>query len=607
MTVDSNLTFTNGSYEISNRTLIIDSTVLHRISIRLKNSTLLLENSTLELNATLAGSYPFRLYGNNSTLIVSRSKLIDSPAAGRSGSVIQMAFSTIIIGNAILTSSSGSAWEKGRGAVKVYNSYLYGNGTNVRVSGATGLLISGTTIIENGTLTNESYSASGAIEASSTGNLLLENSSIYIYHEDLEYGLYAENTESAAINNTYFSFNNINSSVANFDKYGIAVIASSSVYADGDILSGNSISLSITGSKNILLESLRMNFSYEGIVLTRDGSVDISSTEFAGGTYAAFISLSLGIRIQDSYVSGSLFGLRLSDVRGALLENIFEQFVISALQIVESSDIRIESMAAELVPYEFNFLEFFGITEALSYDVNITGVRLLTEPDASGGFIDGISLLYANNSTLGDSHILFSGEFVSTAISVYGSENDTVYNSTVISEGTSGDTGLRLYNSTANDVSSAEIGLIGQQALLLQNSPGNSFSDLQLYVDGTSTTGIYMYDSNDNTFSGTSITSEGYNSETGITFQNSSDNSFKQTYLLLTGSFAFQTLVKSMDSVGNRFSGFTYYSAYVNLKWMIASFSLSFMAAAGTVVAAIPRKKRLMTRAEERIYSRMKL
>ena len=274
---------------------------------------------------------------------------------------------------------------------------------------------------------------------------------------------------------------------------------------------------------------------------------------------------------------------------------------------MDSNNVSVVGIYDILIPYEFNFLEFYGITVAGSKSVTLDSVLMQTGPDSSGGFIDGLSVVYSNFPSVRDLHAVFSGQFVSTAVTFYNSANDSFTNSSVLSEGTSGDTGLWIVNSEDNTIQAITLYIVGQQAGLMQNSRGNLLASTYMSVDGASTSGLYAYNSWHNRFENLTIDSEGYNAETGIVFQNSSFNSFSNTYVGLTGSFSAELLAKSIDSSHNSFRGFDYYSSYVYLEWVATSLTLALLSATGLFIA-VTRKTEIKIARDDKIrFKRVKL
>jgi hypothetical protein len=605
--VSSDISYNNGSFSISNETLYFNSTYSRQITVFVNDSRLLIKNSILRINELIGNYSYFFLTGHGSVISIVNSEIIEGAAAVSFIPVISLN-DTFLSANSSAFLSSGELLNTVSSPyIEISGSWFSGNGTLMQAKDIGTMTVEGTAFSVKGTTLDSASDFSGIISVYNASRLIFLDNSISSSGENAAYGMIAGNVKSFQFFNSTFTFSGQNASESGFDKYGMYIFNSSSLSIENDILSGNEIAASVTGSAYLNFSNLKTNQSEEGLSLAFDNSIRVAYSEFYGGTYGLLITDSSNISTQDNYFHRTLFGIRLIGSYGAYIKATYEQYVISSLQIVDSHNVSVVGIYDILIPYEFNFLEFYGITVAGSKSVTLNSVSMQTAPDSSGGFIDGLSVVYSNFTSVRNLHAVFSGQFVSTAVTLYNSANDSFANSTVLSEGTSGDTGLWIVNSENNSVQTISLYIVGQQAVLMQNSTGNLVASTYMSVDGVSTSGLYAYNSWHNRFENLTINSEGYNAETGIVFQNSSFNSFSNTYVDLTGSFAADFLAKSIDSSHNSFSGFDYYSSYVYLEWVATSLTLALLSATGLFIAATRKTEIKIAREDKIRLKRVKL
>lgn len=605
--ISSDISYSNGSFSISNETLYFNSTYSRPITVFVNDSRLLIKNSILRINERIGNYSYFLLTGHGSVISIVNSEVIEGAAVVSFIPVISLNDTFLSVNSSAFLSNGELLNTLSSPYTEISGSWFSGNGTLVQAKDIGTMTVEGTTFSVNGTTLDSTSDFGGIISVYTAFRFTFLGNSISSFDENAAYGMIAGNVKSFQFFNSTFTFSGQNSSEPGFDRYGMYIFNSSSLSIENDIVSGNEIAVSITGSAYLNFSNLKTNQSEEGLSLALDNSIKVAYSEFYGGTYGLLITDSSHISTQDNYFHRTLFGMRLIGIYGAYIEATYEQYVISSLQIVDSHNVSVVGIYDILIPYEFNFLEFYGITVAGSKSVTLDSVLMQTGPDSSGGFIDGLSVVYSNFTSVRDLHAVFSGQFVSTAVTFYNSANDSFTNSSVLSEGTSGDTGLWIVNSENNTIQAITLYIVGQQAVLMQNSTGNLLASTYMSVDGASTSGLYAYNSWHNRFENLTIDSEGYNAETGIVFQNSSFNSFSNTYVGLTGSFSAELLAKSIDSSHNSFRGFDYYSSYVYLEWVATSLTLALLSATGLFIA-VTRKTEIKIARDDKIrFKRVKL
>jgi hypothetical protein len=598
--ISSDISYVNGSFSILNETLFFNSTYTRPITVFVNNSRLLIRNSILKINEMTGDYFYFLLTGRGSSISIVSSEIFEAAAVVSFDPAIRLNNTSLSVNHSIFLSTGEILNTAYSSNTYISGSYFSGNGSLINAENAGSMRVEGTAFSVNGSALHPSTAFRSMISVNTASRIAFANDSFYSLDENTAYGMTAGNVNSFKFFNSTFDFSGQNSSEPGFDMYGMHISNTTSLSLENSIVSGNEIAVSVMDSADLNFTNLKTNQSLEGLSLSLDRNISISYSLFYGGTYGLLISDSFDISMQNNYFLRTLFGMRFVDVHSASIKMIFEKYAISSMQIVDSQSVSVMQVYDLLVPYQFNFLEFYGITVAGSKDVTLDSVSMDTAPDSSGGFVDGLSIVYSNFTTVRNLHMLFSGQFVSTAVTLYNSANNSLTGSTVISEGTTGDTGLWIVNSKDNLIQGISLLIIGEQAVLLQNSTDNLITSGSISVDGASTSGLYVYNSWYNRFDNLTIYSEGYNAETGIVFQNSSFNSFSDTYVSLTGSLTSQALARSINSTHNSFRGFDYYSANIYLEWVAVSLALAFLSTAGLYAAVtikpgkkIPREDRI--------------
>ena len=607
--ISSNRTYDNVNFVARNELIVINSSLSAPVSLSFINSTAEFSNTAVYVNQKIAdyGSFIIRVF--DSTLKLNSSIINGNSTSAFSPALIELNGSTALVRNSTLSASGTIISAMNSGDIYLRGSEFSGMTGMIYVANSGNVLISSDSFVSiQPPVAHATYPARyTAIDISGSESLFFTSSHMN-NTEGLQYtGLSARDVLHTYVNYSTFTFHpNATTRFAN-SSTAIMIAEGNSAEMNYLTISGGRTCVFVSSVRHVEIGQLAVSSNYSGITVNSISHGTISNVRSDGGTYAIVLQNSSNVSLTGDSAYGSLFGIRILSSSHILLSDIYEQYIISAVQLVKSTESELTGVFAELVPYFFNFAEFYGISVTGSSNITAENISLLSAPGGTGGFLDGFSVVLTNSSTFRDINMFFSGNFVSTAMIVYSSFRNSFDLVSVQSQGTGGDTGMLIIGSEGNSISNASVDIIGTQALLLQYSNWNTFSGTSFAVYGTSPHGVYLYKSNANRFLRTSIISGGYDSETGIVFNGAHNNTFLETRVQLTGSFHSAFLVQSIQSGGNLFRGFSYYSAAENLYWIMSSFLIAFTSAAGALAAAYPRKKRPYSKDEERRLRRIRL
>ena len=608
--VSANKTYSNVTFSAYNEMIIINSTFSNPISLSFVNSTVILTNTEMRLNNAVSDYGAFSMKFAGAQISINGSNIDDNSSANFSRTLMEIQDSSIGVNDSVISATGPIMNSIGTSVISLHLSRFYGKGALIWINSSKDVLMSNDVFVSaTSSDSNCSKGASYAVISVSSSNSFIFSGS-YLNDSGIQecIALSADNVNRVLMENSLFESGNPARNLSIHAKVAVSVSGGTDVELSYISIYGGTVGVAISNTRTVNASSIGVATDYAGIVANALKGGTISNVISSGGVFAIMLQNCSGISLLGDSVFGSLFGIRIIQSSNILIANAYELNVISAVQFVKSENSVMRDVFAELVPGGFNFAEFYGITLADCSHMLVNNVKLLNAPGYNGGFIDGYSLLFTNDSRVDSISMFFSGNFVSNAFYIFGAFGNSLDSVSVSSEGTYGDAGVVIIHSGRNTLSNASVDLVGTQSLLLQYSNNNTFEGSAWSVHGASPHGIYLYESDRNRFSGTSIASDGIYSETAIVFENASDNLFNDTNVQLTGSFQSALLVQSTGSHGNVFHRFDYFSAGTNMNWIAVSLMVAVVSSCGILLSAlsgVPKPPHL--RDDEKRLRKMKL
>ena len=609
--ITSNSSYNNINFTASNETIVVNSSISRPVSLSFFNSTAIFNNTNIEISHAVNNYGQFTMKFLDSRLIINRSMLNGNSSAPSPAAMIELNNSFASVHDSKLYATGPIIDSVNSSSILLRLSGFYGVGALIAVSICRDVVMTGDSFVSTPTPFIQANASHGTpftvISVASSRSLIFSGNYLNDSGTQADSGLSATKSLHIRVENSIFGSDNATSNTS--PKTSAAVFITDCNFTNID-------SLRIAGGETgiVLYDGWLANVSrivttsdYAGIIADALIRGTISNVSSIGGIFTIILQNSTNVSLVGDSAFGSLFGIRIVFSSGILLDKIYERNVISAVQFVKCRQSALYDAFVELIPDEFNFAEFYGLTIAGSSGITINGVRMVNAPGLNGGFIDGCSVLFTNDSAISNLHMFFSGGFVSTAVYIFRAFGNTVDSTTVASDGTYGDAGMVLIDSGSNAISNATVNLIGTQALLLQYSSNNTFRASSWSVYGTEPHGIYLYWSNHNHFVYTAVVSNGIYSETGIVFNAAQGNIFNVTNVQLTGSFQSALLVQSIQSRNNVFNGFTFFSDATNLYWLSVSFLIALASTTGVFISAHPKRVKPFSKEDEKRLKRYKL